>query len=210
MRKFGWAVMMVLSVAMAIHAWRFLLVSPETLFPDTYDGEGSATHFSVLLEEHWLRFASHFVFGPIALLVGPLQFLGGLRRRSPRLHRGLGYLYAVSVAIAGMGGLVLSVGSYGGLTTHIGFGMLAVLWLWFTALAVWQARNRRFEVHRQWMVRSFALTFGAVTLRLWIPFFMMQGVPFEAVYQTVAWLAWVPNLLVAEWLFVPRGVVAAA
>ena len=50
MRKFGWGLMMVLCIAMAIYAWRFLVVSPETLFPDSYEGEGTAPHFFALLK----------------------------------------------------------------------------------------------------------------------------------------------------------------
>lgn len=202
LRRLGWGVVTVLSVAVALFSWRFLVVSPETLYPNVTSEAGPEIHLLTLLREHWLRFASHFVFGPLALMVGPFQFVSSWRRLWPRLHRGLGYAYAGSIAISGTGGLLLSFGSFGGLTTHVGFGFLAVLWLSFTALAVWHARHRRFERHRQWMVRSFALTFGAVTLRLWLPFFMVQGVSFEAAYQTVAWLAWVPNLLLAEWLFV--------
>jgi len=53
-----------------------------------------------------------------------------------------------------------------------------------------------------WMIRSYALTLGAVTLRIYIPLFLMQGVPFEQAYPAIAWLAWVPNLIIAEWVFV--------
>ena len=48
------------------------------------------------------------------------------------------------------------------------------------------------------MIRNFALTFAAVTLRLWIPIFLTSGLSFEAAYPVIAWLSWVPNLLVAE------------
>jgi hypothetical protein len=50
------------------------------------------------------------------------------------------------------------------------------------------------------MVRNFALTFAAVTLRLWLPGSVLSGVPFEVAYPIVAWLCWVPNLVVAELL----------
>ena len=51
------------------------------------------------------------------------------------------------------------------------------------------------------MVRNFSLTFAAVTLRVYLGLFFVAGVPFELFYPFVAWLAWVPNLLIAEWLF---------
>jgi hypothetical protein len=49
------------------------------------------------------------------------------------------------------------------------------------------------------MIRSFALTFAAVTLRLYLPASQIAGMPFPAAYSAIAWLCWVPNLLVAEW-----------
>ena len=59
------------------------------------------------------------------------------------------------------------------------------------------------------MVRNFALTFAAVTLRLWLPGMVVGGVPMEIAYPIVAWLCWVPNLIVAEALFNPPARAAA-
>jgi hypothetical protein len=66
----------------------------------------------------------------------------------------------------------------------------------------------RIEEHRHWMMRNFSLTFAAVTLRLWIPILIVAQLPsgidaevaFNQAYQTVPWLSWVPNLIVAEML----------
>lgn len=198
----GWWFLMLTSVGLAIWSWRFLVVQPELLYPLSPDGIrlGGDAHFFGLLEERWLRFAGHFVFAPLALLVGPFQFVERLRRSRPRVHRALGWVYVGCIAVAGVASLLLAPGSYGGLVTHFGFGMLGGLWLLTTGLALWHARHRRWVQHRDWMVRSFALTYGAVTLRLWIGVFMAQGHDFESTYQTVAWLSWVPNLLIAEWL----------
>ncbi len=66
-------------------------------------------------------------------------------------------------------------------------------------------RARDIELHRRWMVRNFALTFAAVTLRLWLPASVVSGIPFEAAYPVIAWLCWVPNLLAAELLLRPAG-----
>ena len=58
------------------------------------------------------------------------------------------------------------------------------------------------------MVRNFSLTFAAVTLRLYLPSTVVLGIAFENAYPFVAWLCWVPNLVVAEFLFkrMPDGV----
>lgn len=88
--------------------------------------------------------------------------------------------------------------SYGGPIAHVGFGFLAVLWLGTTTMALRAILARDIAAHRRWMTRSYALTFAAVTLRLWLPG-LAAIFPFETAYQTVSWLAWVPNLLIVEW-----------
>ncbi len=200
--------MAVSSAVIAVISARFLFLGPEVLFGDSEAADaatgGISEHFVVVMRDRYLRFAAHFIGGPIALFVGPFQFVEVLRRRFPGLHRGLGYLYVGGVAVSGLGGFVLAFGAFGGLTTGVGFGILAVLWLWFTGMAVWHARARRLALHRVWMIRSFALTFAAVMLRVYLPLLSALGASFEASYQTVAWLAWVPNLILAEALFVAK------
>ena len=61
-----------------------------------------------------------------------------------------------------------------------------------------QRARARFDEHLRWMIRSFALTFAAVTLRLYLPFPPMMGFTFVEGYRAIAWLAWVPNLIAAE------------
>jgi hypothetical protein len=153
-----------------------------------------------VFNQHRLLITVHAVGASIALLLGPVQFLERIRARAPRVHRILGYGYLVAgVAVGGVAGLLLSRHSFGGLVSHLGFGLLALLWLVTGGLAVAAARARRFADHRTWMVRNFALTFAAVTLRLYLPLGFVSGLRFEDFYPAVAWLCWVPNLIVVEW-----------
>ena len=79
--------------------------------------------------------------------------------------------------------------------------MLAVLWLFTAGAAYVRIRAKQIESHKRWMIRNYALTFAAVTLRLWlIGLQALAGVPQLEAYITVAWISWVPNLLVAEWI----------
>ncbi|MSU25217.1 MAG: DUF2306 domain-containing protein [Opitutus sp.] len=149
---------------------------------------------------HRALITTHAVAASLALLLGPFQFLDRLRAARPRLHRTLGYLYLVpGVAVGGITGLLLSRYSFGGLVSHLGFGLLAVLWLFTGVMAVVAAKARRFADHRVWMIRNFALTFAAVTLRVYLPLGFASGLRFEDFYPAVAWLCWVPNLVFAEW-----------
>jgi uncharacterized membrane protein len=150
---------------------------------------------------------AHFLGGGLALLIGAAQFNAQFRAARPALHRGIGRTYLVAVLFAGTGGLAMATRSQGGLPAHTGFALLAVLWL-ATALVAWRAiRAGDVARHRLWMARNFALTFAAVTLRAELGLLLLAGVPFAEAYATVAWLCWVPNLLVAGFL-VPRPAAA--
>ncbi len=159
-----------------------------------------------VFNEHRALITVHAVAASIALILGPLQFIDALRARSPRVHRTLGYAYLLlGVAVGGITGLLLARHSFGGLVSHLGFGGLALLWLFTGAMAVAAAKARRFSDHRTWMIRNFALTLAAVTLRLYLPLSFAAGLAFESFYPAVAWLCWVPNLIVAEWWSLPRA-----
>jgi hypothetical protein len=60
-------------------------------------------------------------------------------------------------------------------------------------------RQRKLSEHRTWMIRSYALTLAAVTLRLYLPASLIAGFPMTVAYPAIAWLCWIPNLLIAEW-----------
>ena len=145
----------------------------------------------------------HMALAGTALAVGPLQMLPALRRRRV-LHRWLGRIYVVGCLIGGVAGLTMAFGTTAGPVAAWGFGALAVVWLTTNVQGWRMARARRFDAHRAWMIRSFALTFGAVTLRLYLPLSQIAGISFADAYTAIAWLAWVPNLIVAE-MYLRRG-----
>jgi uncharacterized membrane protein len=148
----------------------------------------------------------HLAGGATALATGAFQFNTALRNRRLNLHRWLGRCYVIAVLIGGGAAFALALRSTGGIPTHFGFGLLAVLWIGSTLNAYRHIRARHVVQHRQWMIRSYALTLAAVTLRIYLPLSLAAGLPFEPVYITVSWLCWVPNLVFAEWWWVPRSV----
>jgi uncharacterized membrane protein YozB (DUF420 family) len=79
-----------------------------------------------------------------------------------------------------------------------------VLWLTFATLGFLAIRRGEVTVHRRWMLRTFALTYAAVTLRLWLGVLVPVTGSFHSAYQLVPFLAWVPNLIVVELLLRPR------
>ena len=129
----------------------------------------------------------------------PFQFSARLRTRRRALHRWLGRVYGLAIVISGAGGLSLAVHSTAGPIASWGFGLLAVLWVGVTIQAIRLAMVGRIAEHRRWMIRSGALTFAAVTLRLYLP--VLGGLMgFDLAYLIVSWACWVPNLILAEWV----------
>jgi uncharacterized membrane protein len=149
----------------------------------------------------WMTaFYIHISGGLLALLTGPWQFIPRFRRRYLSLHRVLGKIYVAGILfVAGPSGLFMAFYAEGGWVGMLGFTLMASLWLWSTFMAYDTIRNRDVMAHRDWMTRSFALTFAAVTLRAWV-FGSTQFLHFDAAWveASSAWISWIPNLIVAE------------
>jgi uncharacterized membrane protein len=144
----------------------------------------------------------HVFASVFALALGPFQFSSRLRSRYLTVHRWSGRLYlGVGVLVGGIAGLFMSAHAFGGLAARLGFACLALGWLYTGLRAYLAIRARNIVSHRRWMVRNFALTFAAVTLRLWSPASAVAGISFELAYPVIAWLCWVPNILIAELFF---------
>ena len=185
-RRSLWVTMAFLSVGIALVSYRYL---PRL-------GPLPAGVLGNLFSRPWLDV--HVAGAATALLVGPWQFLPGLRARHPGRHRLLGRIYVAGRLGGGVAGLVLAFGTTAGPIASVGFGALAIIWLTCTVQALRMAMARRFDAHRAWMIRSFAATFAAVTLRLYLPLLSLAGLSFIDAYRAVSYLAWIPNLFVAE------------
>jgi uncharacterized membrane protein len=147
----------------------------------------------------------HVFASAVALTIGSFQFVPALRARAPKIHRALGRIYlSIGVFIGGVSGLLMALSAYGGTAARLGFGMLAAAWLTTGFLAYSAIRKGDVATHRRWMIRNFALTFAAVTLRVYIPASMAAGLQYAMAYPVIAWLCWVPNLLVAEYFLIDR------
>lgn len=156
------------------------------------------------LDIPWWRaaFWVHVFTSMLALVAGFTQFSPALLRRRPELHRWMGKAYVLNVCfITGPASLVMAFYANGGVSSRLAFVTLAVGWLLTTALGWRAAMQRRWRVHQEWMMRSYALTLSAITLRAWkyVLVILFDPRPMD-VYRLVAWLGFVPNALLAEWL----------
>ena len=195
LKKTGWSIMLFLALLVFLFASRYLTMDPDVFFPEQ----------KLVYMAHLTMLLIHIVASMLAIIIGPFQFLPGIRKgRWLKVHRWLGRTYLLSILFGGLSGLYMAQFAYGGPITEAGFATLAVLWLYSGFMAYKHIRNKDLEHHREWMIRNYALTFAGVMLRLWMPTSGVLGIDFLMAYRVVGWLCWVPNLFVAEWII--RGI----
>ncbi len=145
------------SLVVALVSFRFIPLGIETAFPVLL--ANADTNRGV--------FMAHVIAASVALAVAVPQFLPALRVRRPSLHRMTGWIYVAAILIGGLSGGALAITAVPDRpVAGAGFGLLALAWLGVTGIALYLAWTRQIALHRAWMIRSFALTFAAVTLRL--------------------------------------------
>ena len=204
-KQLPWGLMAFLAISVTIAA-----IAPYVTFNSANFNNATARYAT----ESTLRYVGLFVHifaSAITLILGPFQFLGGLRKRRPVLHRWMGRVYLLGVLFGGLAAFVIAPGMISGLVGEFGLLSLAILWLWTGWNAYATIRAGNVVLHREWMIRNFALTFAAATLRLWLGILIGTQVPFlqtkyagdfdalfVEVYRVVMWLCWVPNLIIAE------------
>ncbi|MDX2249208.1 MAG: DUF2306 domain-containing protein [Bacteroidia bacterium] len=183
----------ILAFAIAVYALTFFSFETE--------GNFLSNKPEVLLDSFFYRLAFylHVGGGAVALAIGPFQFLPRLRKKRLSLHRVMGKVYLIAILLSSLAGFSLAFFAQGGLPTGIGFGLLAVFWFFTSLMAYIHIRQKKIALHREWMLRSFSLTFAAVTLRLWLAL-LLAGFrwSFDDAYLFVAYMCWIPNLLVME------------
>jgi hypothetical protein len=167
-------------------------------------GTTVAPQMKSVYAEHPVAILTHVFSSSLALLLGPWQFVPAIRRRKT-LHKRLGLGYVAAVLVGGASGLVMAWLAFGGLVSQVGFGLLAVVWLYTTFRAMAAIAERRFAEHEAWAMRSFSLTMAAVTLRIYLGLGFALGLPFEQFYPVLSWLCWVPNLLLVEWFLLKKS-----
>lgn len=151
---------------------------------------------------HWrFSFYVHVFISFIVMITGLLQFSWYLIKKYPGLHRRSGTIYTgVVLFFSGPSGLVMAFYANGGLPARISFVILALLWLYTTAMGWYYARQHQWLPHGAMMLRSYALTLSAVSLRLYAYLIDILNIPLRprAAYILIAWLSWTLNLIIAE------------
>jgi uncharacterized membrane protein len=183
------------AIVLYYHNSSFVLHGPDHGFLLT---KTEAVRYSVYLPAFYI----HITTGSIVLITGVFQLAKKFRVRYPAWHRTAGKVYVfVVLFFTAPSGFVMSLYANGGFAAGIGFALLALLWWFFTWKGFEKAIRHDLKAHRKFMMRSYALTFAAVTLRLYSFFFALAGYRGESIYIIIAWLSWVPSLIAIEIYF---------
>lgn len=113
----------------------------------------------------------HLVCVIIALLAGPFQFSNRLRAKYLKWHKRSRYLYLIAILFGAIAGIGLSLTSQVNLTYKFGLFFLAIAWLLNSGMALICILKRKIEQHREWMIRSYVVTFAFVFFRLFADIF---------------------------------------
>jgi Predicted membrane protein (DUF2306) len=190
-------------------SWLMLQLSlPYTGFEKNVDF--LATKQLIYHLKYWrVSFYVHVFTSIFVLLAGFTQFSGTILHRYPLLHRRMGMSYIIIVLFfSGPASFLMAINANGGLPAKASFTLLSLCWFMATLLSYYYVRKKNYAIHGEWILRSYALSVSAITLRFYAYLFDVFNIharPLE-VYITVAWLSWVPNLIIAE-IMIRKGFV---
>jgi hypothetical protein len=147
-------------------------------------------------------FYTHVFTSIFVLFAGFTQFNKNLQIAKPLWHRRLGYFYVINILlITGPASLIMGFYANGGTSSIIGFVVLALLWMYFTLQALLEAKQQNWRQHKNFMIRSYALTLSAISLRVWkMAFAHFTDIAPMDRYRIIAWLGWLLNLCIAEYI----------
>jgi len=130
----------------------------------------SAKNPAVQLDAHFANHTTltltHILPAMLFMVLGPLQFVRGLRAKYPRVHRWSGRIFLTASAVVGVTGLTMAFGkTIGGIDEKAAITLFGTFFLIALAKALWHALRREFVQHREWMIRGYAIGLAVATIR---------------------------------------------
>lgn len=161
---------------------------------------------------YWPRAAyllPHILGGLAAIVIGPFQFWSRIRNGYPRVHRISGRVYLSAILVGGLAGLAMALTSDRGVSYASGLFGLGIAWLSTSGMALAAIRRRNFLQHKQWMIRSYVVTFAFVSFRIVDDTLVYLQIGERLDYlPMLAWACWAVPLLVTELVIQGRQVFA--
>ena len=148
----------------------------------------------------WL--VGHLLGGMTAILIGPFQFVSKFRNRYLKTHRLMGKIYIIAIIIGSLCAFYMSftVALQVNIAWSIALFFLALPWLISVLMAYRMVRLKRIPQHREWMIRSYVITFAFVLFRFLSESSLANSLmeKFDERGPTCIWLAWAVPLFFTE------------
>lgn len=161
-------------------------------------------------QQYWPRrgrLILHISGGMLALVCGPFQLWTGLRQKALNFHRWTGRLYLAGVAVGSTGAFLMASHSQ---PSNFGVALMSLAFAWIITSGIALAAIVRgmVSLHREWMARSYLVTFGFVTFRFLdeLPLVAHQWGTFPERAANVAWVSWVLPLAIFEVILQARRI----
>ncbi len=200
MKKTGWILFVLFAVLVGIYPVSYFII-------DRRFGLLGTKPSILLADVFWnTSFYIHIIWGGIALLIGWIQFSKPFRNKYLTVHKTIGKIYIVSVLLSSIAGMYIAFYATGGWITTLAFVTLDIIWFYSTLAAFAAIKKGNIARHQHLMIYSYAATFGAVTLRIWLPLATLILGSFFKAYPIAAWLAFVPNMVVAYFIVRKRTI----
>jgi uncharacterized membrane protein len=198
-RSSRWLKILALSAVLLIavsfvlrYVFRYYMHYNQAAFTDPL--RGAANYWRM---RGWLLL--HISGGMVALLIGPWQFSRRLRQRFLAVHRLSGRIYLIAVMCGCAGAFCLAFETTFGRAWSIGVSSLALAWFTTSTMAYYAIRKRQVPIHREWMIRSYVVTFAFVTFRVFNDFPPMSTwLPDADRANVIIWACWAVPLLITE------------
>lgn len=156
----------------------------------------------------WLWF--HIAGGTVAMLIGIFNLWSGLNNKKIKAHRITGRIYLLAVLVGSIAGFGLAATTTRGMVFSAGLTGLGLAWVLTTSMAWIAILNKQIQQHKEWMIRSYVVTFGFVFFRFYLIISIVWEIgTFEEKFQMASWLCWTIPLLLTEVLLQRREVIGS-
>jgi uncharacterized membrane protein len=147
----------------------------------------------------------HVIPGALFMVLGPLQFIGSLRKRYPEVHRWSGRIFLTASTIIGVTGLTMAAGNtIGGWDEKSAIFLFGSFFLFALGKALWHAMHREFAAHREWMIRGYGIGLAVATIRPIMGIFFATAIARghtpqpQEFFGTAFWIGFTLQAIVAE------------
>lgn len=194
MKKILWGIIVVLAILVGI-------------IPITYLINGVSEGYLELKSQivlhskvWWFFLYTHIISGGLAILLGWIQFNKTLLQKHLNWHRIIGKIYVIAALVCAISGFYIGFYATGGWIAAVGFIAVSCIYFYTTLQGFLAIRKRQIIQHQNYMTYSYATCLAAVSLRVFVPLSSLITDNYVLAYTFIAWLAWIPNLMIAYWV----------